>query len=100
MTSPQQYWHFRDYSKKLAPKFGRFRGFWRVHHMLSEILMMYHDGQAEVAAAMTVQAAKAIYQVGLEGGEWQTANLLWPLQDPMGSDEWAGTAEEMRAAHA
>ncbi len=80
VTNPQPFWHFRDYSKKLMPRLGSLRGIWRVQHMLSDILMMYHVGHAEIAAALTVQAQKTVGQVGLGTGDWNTASLLWPLQ--------------------
>ncbi len=30
---------------------------------------------------------------------WETATLLWPLADPLGSEDFAGEPVEMSAAH-
>ena len=47
---------------------------------------------------MLVQLHKVVFQVALDMGAWDTAVLLWPLPDPLGSEEYAGNPDEMLAA--
>ncbi len=48
---------------------------------------------------MMVQLCKVVLQVGMDNGGWDVAALLWPMPDPLGSEEWAGDLEEMQAAY-
>ncbi len=70
-----------------------------MHAMASKILMRFHEGGGQIAAALTVQLHKVLFQVGLDGGEWSTAILLRPLTDALEAEEYAGQPAEMLAAH-
>jgi hypothetical protein len=48
----------------------------KLHVMVSEIVMRLHEGEVHVASALTVQLHKVLFQLGLENGEWSTATLL------------------------
>ena len=65
--------------------------------MLSEVLQLLVNQRYQHATAYTVQALKALHQVALDQGAWENALLLLPTPDPLQTDEFAGTEEEMLA---
>ena len=88
----QQPWHMRDWSRKLGPRFGRCRGMWKIHSMLSEVLMVLLEGKSQLATALVVQLQKAVTQCAIDAGNWESAQLLWPFPDlqevlPFGGEE-------------
>jgi hypothetical protein len=100
VTDPRQFWCFRDFSKKQLPRFGRMRGMYRCHVMSSKILQQLHEGRTARAGALLVQFQKAVLQMALDNGCWDSASLLWPGGDPLGQREFGGTEAEMKAVHA
>jgi hypothetical protein len=100
VSDTRQFWCFRDFSKKLLPRFGRMRGMYRCHVMSSDILQQLHEGRPVRAAALLVQFQKAVLQMALDNGSWDSASLLWPGGDPLGQREFGGTEAEMKAVHA
>ena len=52
-----------------------------------------------MAQALVIQALKTVQQVSLDFGDWTTASLLWPFQDPLASEEFAGEESEMREVY-
>ncbi len=99
ITSDQQIFHLRDWSKRVRSRFGRLRGLWRCHNMLSEILQRQITGEHQIASAMVVQMQKVLVQVSVDMGNWDTAQLLWPLADMEETIAFGGGESEMRAAH-
>ena len=72
---------------------------WRIHFMLSEVLQIYQEQQYDVAEALIVQLLKVIHQVAIDHGEWHNALLMWPDEDPIGVEEFAGEESEMQQIH-
>ena len=65
--------------------------------MFSEVLQLLVNGHYAHATAYTVQALEALHQMALDQGTWDNALLLLPTPDPLQTDEFAGTEEEMLA---
>ncbi len=81
-------------------RFGRMCGMWRVHAMLSEVLARFVDGELQIVGALLVQLHKVLLRVAVDQGSWDTAVPLWTFPDPLGSELFAGSPEEMIAARA
>ena len=96
--SNQKPWKWSDYSWKIVGKFGKMKGLWRCHWMMSECLQAAMAGKHQHVAMMLVQCCKALHQTALDGGSWDNAALLLPWEDPMGGDEWGREADELLAA--
>ena len=84
-----------DYSHRLLPKFGKMRGLWRCHWLLSDALETALTGNAEVVAAQLTQACKCLHQVALDGGSWEAAELLLETPNPLETEGYAGEPFEM-----
>ena len=67
--------------------------------MLSEVLQSWQSHRPAVAQAMLVQALKALHQVALDKGDWASATLLWPGEDPTVGEHFGGSETEMRHVH-
>ncbi len=50
VTSDQQTFHMRDWSRRLVSRFARFRSQWKVHNMLSKVLQRQLQGEHQIAA--------------------------------------------------
>jgi hypothetical protein len=92
-------WRLSDYSTRLLPRFGKMRGLWRVHWLLSEVLQAALAEEYEYVKAYLVQILKCLHQVALDSGAWTTANLLLPTEDPLAPDEFGGEPEELQVAY-
>ena len=75
------------------------RGLWRVHWLVSEVLQAALAEEHEYVKAYLVQILKCLHQVALDSGEWTTANLLLPTEDPLAPDEFGGEPEELQVAY-
>ena len=42
---------------------------------------------------------KLIHQVAIDQGEWTNALLMWPDDDPLGTEDFGGDEEEMKKIH-
>ena len=91
-------WEYRDYSLKLLPTFGKMKGLWRCHHLMSDILQRLEPEETDQAIGLTVQGFKALHQVALDGGGWDTALLLLPDEDPLARPAFGGEEAELEAA--
>ena len=96
---PRRAWRYSDYSMRLLKRFGKMRGLWRVHWILSELLEELLAGNTQYAAAFLVQVLKCLHQVSIDQGSWATGHLLLPLEDPLAPDEFGGDPEELKLAH-
>ena len=99
VRSSRQYWRPSDYSRLLLPRFGRMRGLWRTHFMLSETLEVLLEGNMELGVAMVCQQLKVVHQVALDHGGWDSALLLWAHEDPLGAEAFGGEELEMEKVH-
>jgi hypothetical protein len=99
ITDPRQPWMYRDYSMKLVSRFGKLRGLWRCHYMISDILQAaIADDQAQVVG-LSVQMLKCLHQVALDRGSWQQGQYLLPQADPLAPEEFGGDPSELRLVH-
>ena len=97
VTDERQVWAYRDVSKRLLRTFGRMKGLWRCHAGLAEIIQMLMDGDEEHALAFACQMSKALHQVGLDKGSWDTALLMLPTPDALGEPSFGGEEQELAA---
>ena len=93
-------WRYSDYSWKLNSRFGKLRTMWRLHYVLSETLQIAVSGNAELTAAFIVQVLKSLHQCAEDGGDWGTASLMLPVEDPLTQDSFGGSPEELMMCHA
>ena len=93
-------WRYSDYSWKLNSRFGKLRTMWRLHYVLSETLQIAVSGNAELTAAFIVQLLKSLHQCAEDGGDWSTASLMLPVEDPLTQDSFGGSPEELMMCHA
>ncbi len=99
VVDARQVWHPTDFSKKLLPRFGRYRGIWRVHWMLGEVLTALLQHKFDEATALTCQMQKILVQHVIDHGDWSTAMLMWPSADPLMGEEFGGGIDEMTAVY-
>ena len=97
VTDDRQVWGYRDVSKRLLRAFGKMRGLWRAHAGLQEIIQYLNDGDAEHALAYACQLSKALHQVGLDRGNWDTALLMIPTPDALSEPQFGGEEYELAA---
>jgi hypothetical protein len=98
-TDARMVWCPTEYSRRLLPRFGRYKGMWRIHHMVSEILTELLAQKFDLATAMTCQLHKVLLQHAIDGGDWASATLLWGSPDPLGTEDFGGDYAEMEAVH-
>jgi hypothetical protein len=91
-------WAVWQYTQKLP--WGRNQGLMRAHFHASHCLQLSLRGQHRCAQAYLVQLCRALYQVALDRGSWETASLFLPRTDPAQRDMWGGTEQELEAAAA
>ena len=72
-------------------------GLHRVHFHLPHILATSLRGDHNQAGAYMVQLLRALHQVALDGGTWNTGSLLLPKTDPLYKNQCGGTEEELEA---
>ena len=87
-----QPWHFT-----IKISWGRLASLHRVHFHLSHILTLQLQGQNIQSQAYTVQLLRALRQVSLDGGGWQTAMLVLPKADPLQKEAFGATQREFEA---
>ena len=86
---------FRVYHYTAKVNWGRFKGLQRVHFHVSHILdRLLHD-RPDQAAAYAAQLCRAVHQVVLDGGGWDSASLLLPKTDPLQKTLFGGSQTEM-----
>ena len=76
------------------------KGLWCCHWLFSSILDVTLTGDMQHTQAYLVQACKALHQVALDRGSWNSAHLLLPEPDPLSPEEFGGDVHELLAAHA
>jgi hypothetical protein len=94
-----QPWRYSDLSRKVSPAFVKMRGWWKVHLHTSEILQARAEKRADVAMAMPVQLLKCVHQVALDGGNWQSGQMLLLHPAPLAPIDFGGEPEEMEAVY-
>ena len=95
VTSDRQWWSHRQYSTSLLGQFGKSRGLFRVHYYIGYTLELLANGQSKQAEATLVQLAKACHQCALDGGSWNNASLLLPIEDPLQRQAFGGSELEL-----
>ena len=95
VTHPKQYFHLRDYSRKIQASFGKLRGLWRVHYHLSEAFQLGIDAEHLHVLAMITQMLKSLHQCALDDGDWGSAALIIPTENPSGRPEFGGDEHEL-----
>ena len=94
-ADPSRPWKYRDHNAKQV--WGRNRGLQRLHAYVGDALALTKTGDMPVVQAFLVQLLKAILQVNLDAGDWRTAHLLLPTQDPLARREFGGEESEIQA---
>ena len=75
-------------------------GIWRIHYILSEALQLLVEKRYEHGTGLSIQLLKAISQVATDGGSWQNAMWLVPLEDPIGTEDFGGDEAEIEEIYA
>jgi hypothetical protein len=99
ITDPRQFWRMRDWSTRHSARFQRMRGMYRVYVMIGDILDHATHGRHAISSALLCQAHKAILQMALDGGGWESARLLWPAPpetEVNEAAEFGGSEQEMQ----
>ena len=99
VTDSRQVWCYRDVSTKLRKKFGKMVGLWRCHLALQEIVQLLADRDVDHAHAFAVSFAKALHQVALDRGSWDSAALMIPVADALEEPSFGGSERELAAVH-
>jgi hypothetical protein len=100
VSDDRQVWRFRDLNRKLRPAFGKLVGIHKCHGLVMDIVQLMHDKEFKLAHAYAVQVSKALHQVGLDQGSWDTAQLLVPLPEASSSSKFGGDEMELEAVFA
>ena len=96
---PSHHWEFRDLSVKLGPTFGRMRGLWRCHWLLSDALQHADVNDREQLLGLLVQSLKCLHQVALDGGSWDAASLMLPEEEPGYRAPFGGNERELEVIY-
>ena len=74
-------------------------GMYWIFVMVGDTLNHAIYDEAELTKALLVQLHKAMLQMAIDGGSWETARYLWPEVDVFDQAEWGGDELEMRSVH-
>jgi hypothetical protein len=99
VTSTRQVWALVDFSLQILPSFGKMKGLWRTHYGMSQALELLLRGKTQAGAAYLTQMVKAVHQVALDQGDWRTAILMIPEEDPLGRPDFGGDELELKRIH-
>ena len=66
-----------------------------MHFHASHILGLMLKDRPRVAEAYLVQLLRALHQVAIDGGQWDTGTLLLPTPDPIYRYQFGGTEEDL-----
>ena len=95
---PGQAWTVVDWWRRVP--WRRQKGISRCALILTRIYEYLRRGEYDSATAQTAQALKAMKQVALDDGSWDTAWLLTGLRDLLRGETFAGDFAEMSAISA
>ena len=95
VTDARQVWSYPDLSRRVLYSFGKMKGLWKVHFYLASMLQLMDGGDHTGAHVYCVQLMKAVRQVAMDKGEWDTAQLLLPDENPLSRQEWAASEKEL-----
>eukprot|EP00973_Karenia_brevis_P035831 4945493-Karenia_brevis.AAC.1 len=84
-----------EWAKCHQSSFGKMRGLFKAFHGCTEVLQLMESGEQAQAQASLIQLVKGLLQVALDKGDWATAQLLLPWQDPTARAEWGGDEKEL-----
>lgn len=82
-----------DYTKKI--QWNKQRSLLRIHFAISEILQTLLSGRTELTALQLTQLLRALHQCGIDNGNWKTAWLLMPFQDPLDQPRFGGETQDL-----
>ena len=85
-----------DYTKKIP--FGKQKGLFRCHFLVSHILKHLLDDDKESAALMAVLTLRCLHQVALDSGNWEVGWMLTTLKDPLSRRRWGGEPGHLETA--
>ena len=85
-----------DYTRKIP--FGKQKGLFRCHYLVSHILKHLLDDDKQSAALMTVLTLRCLHQVALDSGNWEVGWMLTTLKDPLSRRRWGGEPGHLESA--
>ena len=100
ITDPRQAWTLMDFSRKISRRFGKLRSLAKVHMWFAQMCQLLLEGQSDHGLAFGIQCMKALHQCGLDGGSWETADLMIPISDTLDLANFGGTEQELHDIHA
>ena len=100
VVSSSQHWECRDFSRKVLVTFGKMRGLWRTHYGISEAVQHFIEGRPAHCCAHLVMLLQAIHQAAIDHGDWSTAALLVPSEDPLARAPFGAGERELQNVHA
>jgi hypothetical protein len=90
INSGAQYYQMTDFTKRLMAQFGKLRGLLRMHFAVSEALQEWVNGRHHHVGASLCLILQSLHQCALDGGSWQSAQLMLPGPDYLGRPEFGG----------
>jgi hypothetical protein len=91
-------WQLWQWTQQI--NWGRMKGLHRLHYHISHALTLGLRGENDQSHAYLAQTLRAIYQVSLDNGSWETASYLLPRRDPVTKVEFGGTHKELETIYA
>ncbi|CAE7547939.1 unnamed protein product [Symbiodinium natans] len=89
-------YHLWDFTRRIP--FGKQKGLFRAHFLVSHILKHLLDDDPKAAALMTVLTLRCLHQVALDGGNWEIGWALTSLKDPLARKRWGGEPAQLESA--
>jgi hypothetical protein len=96
VTSSTRPFHMTDMSERVLSLFDKNKGLYRAHYVIGEALhrILFMDDVVS-GTALLCQLEKAIAQAVLDGNSWSNASLILPINDPLETEEWGGSFQEL-----
>jgi hypothetical protein len=86
---------YRDLTTKID--FGKMKSLLRIRAIIGDVIVLLKRKKLSRALVILVQTLKALHQVHLDNGSWQTAMLMVPVVDPLYQAAFGGAEEEIEA---
>jgi hypothetical protein len=83
-------WHLVDWAERNKWQFAKSKGTYRCHYWVAHaISLLVFDGAVAQATALLCQMSSAMLQAAMDGGSWDNASPMVPIDDPYARLEFA-----------
>ncbi len=95
---PGDKWQVYHHNRHI--QWGRIRGLQRCHYHVGHAMALLLRGEQVQAEAYLALLLRALHQVCLDGGAWDTAALFMPAADPIDKERFGGSHAQLEVVAA